>query len=320
MTEHVVNLYMHEIAMHVDHNVDEFKPPYSEETLRGLGDGSGDEVLTPHHVAALSACLQSIDGIFETFLGFDVDTVRCLPVANFVRVAYAVVVLIKMYFSASTPNSDVGKVFNKNNMKVEEYLEGLVTLFRASSSEDKSRASAKFLMVLVMLQTWFHRQKAGKVQANSSNEPGTTLTVSSEPVADAQNDSNQNGNGQQQEKQGYGPANTPLQLLSEVATGNSRGQPRNESQYSGPSNEWQQPQQPQQQFQNYGPMNQMPPQPYMGGNIDPSLGMVDVDYTMGDGFEQAMGFTLAGLDAYLSDDTFFSGMMGGTTGSGFDGF
>lgn len=97
MTEHVVNLYMHEIAMHVDHNVDELAPPFTEAALRGRGEVPQDVALTPAHIDALSVCLTSIDGIFETFLKVDVDTVRCLPVANFVRVAYAVVVLIKMY-------------------------------------------------------------------------------------------------------------------------------------------------------------------------------------------------------------------------------
>lgn len=51
MTEHVVNLYMHEVAMHVDHNVDEFKPPFTEDSLRPLGEEP--DSLTPAHISAL---------------------------------------------------------------------------------------------------------------------------------------------------------------------------------------------------------------------------------------------------------------------------
>jgi hypothetical protein len=52
------------------------------------------------------------------------------------------------------------------------------------------------------------------------------------------------------------------------------------------------------------------------------LGM-ELGYTMGDGFEQAMGMTLGGVGdfgTYFSDDTFFSSIMDSVGGgSGFDG-
>jgi len=309
MSEHVVNLYMHEVALHVDHNVEEFKPPFTEDTLRGVGDAEHVS-LTTAHISALSVCLTAIDGIFDSFLKLDVETVRCLPVINFVRIAYAVVVLIKMYFAAAIPNSELGKVIDKDNMKVEYYLDGLVEIFKSSAAEEKSRPSGKFLMVLIMLKTWFHRQREGKLP-----QAGETAILPDTP-AEAPNDK-QKGNQQQRggQQPGYSPANTPLQLLSEVATGNSGGQSRSGSisQYPVSSNEWQQPQQ-QQSYANYPSMAQMPITQYGSmmnmGNIDPSLGM-DLGYTMGDGLEQAMGMTIGvgSFGEYFSDDTFFNGLM-----------
>lgn len=309
MSEHVVNLYMHEVALHVDHNVEEFKPPFTEDTLRGVGDAE-QVSLTTAHISALSVCLTAIDGIFDSFLKLDVETVRCLPVINFVRIAYAVVVLIKMYFAAAIPNSELGKVIDKDNMKVEYYLDGLVEIFKSSAAEEKSRPSGKFLMVLIMLKTWFHRQREGKLP-----QAGETAILPDTP-AEAPNDK-QKGNQQQRggQQPGYSPANTPLQLLSEVATGNSGGQSRSGSisQYPVSSNEWQQPQQ-QQSYANYPSMAQMPITQYGSmmnmGNIDPSLGM-DLGYTMGDGLEQAMGMTIGvgSFGEYFSDDTFFNGLM-----------
>jgi len=334
MTEHVVNLYMHEVAMHVDHNVDEFKPPFTEDTLRGVGEEP--DSLTQAHIDALSICLKSIDGIFETFLNFDVDTIRCLPVAHFVRVAYAVVVLIKMYFAAATPNSELGKIINKDNMKVEQYLDGLVDIFKASAAEEKSRPSAKFLMVLIMLKTWFHRQREGKLPQAVLPESSTMVTVptakddqesSTDTSKDLQNGVRVLAQQRHTQQTGYSPANTPLQLLSEVATGNSGGQSRSGSisTYPSSTNEggWQQ----QQQFPNYdSSMNPLPPtinQNYGNmGNIDPSLGM-ELSYSMGDGFEQAIGLTLGVGDfgTYFSDDTFFGSLMDSVGGGpGFDGF
>ena len=305
--------------MHVDHNVEEFKPPFTEETLRGHGDGSNELALTPTHIGALSICLTSIDGIFETFLRFNVDTIRCLPVANFVRVAYATVVLIKMYFASATPNSELGKVIDKDNMKVEQYLDGLVDLFRAAASDEKSRPSAKFLMVLLMLKTWFHRQREGKPQA--MNEAGAANEVAAVEVPDLKQKSKQPRNGAQA---GYSPANTPLQLLSEVATGNSGGQSRSGSisQYQGGSNDWNQQQM---NFGNY-PMNQSNMGQYgnIPPNIDPSLGgmAMDLSYSMGDNFEQAMGMTFGVGDfgGFYGDDGFFGGMIDPSTTGMFEGY
>jgi hypothetical protein len=314
MSDHVVNLYMHEVALHVDHNVEEFKPPFTEDTLRGVSD-TEQVSLTAAHVGALSVCLQSVDGIFETFLQLDVETVRCLPVINFVRIAYAVVVLIKMYFAAVTPNSELGKVIDKNNMKVEQYLDGLVAIFSASAADKKSRPSHKFLMVLIMLKTWFGRQREGKAP-----QPGESAILPDTPAeTPSDNQNSQQRNGQQP---GYSPANTPLQLLSELATNNSGGQPRSSSisQYPGSTNEWQQPQQ---SYTNYpSSMTQMPMTPYSNlnmGNIDPSLGM-DLGYTMGDGMEQAMGMAIGvgPFGEYYSDEAFY-GLMDPSGGPVFEG-
>ena len=335
MAGHVVNLYMHEVAMHVDHNVDEFKPPFTEDALRTVSQEQG--ALSTAHISALSSCLASIEGIFECCLAFDVYTVRCLPVGHFVRVAYAVVVLIKMYFAASAPNSELGKVIDKKDMKVDHYLDRLVDIFKASAAEEKSRPSAKFLMVLIMLKTWFVRQKDGK-PTDASGQPSesreytgfkdTALTRGS--VSEADNVGHQR-NMQQipQQVSNYSPANTPLQLLSEVATGNSRGQhtvtrSENIGNYATVSSEWQHtqhsPYQPYDALANtasqslmtgYNNMN-------MGGHVDPSLGM-EFGYAMGDGFEQAMGMTLGLGDfggTYFSDDAFFGNVMDSAGGNG----
>ncbi|KAH6709383.1 hypothetical protein DL95DRAFT_355382 [Leptodontidium sp. 2 PMI_412] len=321
MTEHVVNLYMHEVAMHVDHNVEEFKPPFTDALLRDASANGEQMTLTGFHIAALSMCLKSIDGIFGNFLQFDVDVIRCLPVASFVRVAYAVVILIKMYFAAATPGSHFGKVIDKDNMKVEQYLDGLVDLFRKSAKDEKSRPSAKFLMVLLMLKTWFHRQREDK--GGNSNDAGSSNVPATDSSAEAQNVSSHIANGQRPQSS-YSPSNTPLQLLSEVATGNSGGQSRSGSisNFAG-SNEWQQ-----MQFGGYGNMTQpaVAASGY-GGLIDPNLVGMDFGYSMGDGLEQAMGMTL-GVGEYgnfYGDNNFFGGLMGdmgdniGGQGGGFDG-
>ncbi|KAJ3499973.1 hypothetical protein NM208_g17250 [Fusarium decemcellulare] len=148
MSFSVLSLYMHEMALH-SRAVEPIRPPFSADSLRdGLING---EKLSAAHISAISTCLTSIDSLLNTFLDMDIFSVRCLPVFNFVRVAYAVVMLIKLYFSASAHGSDLGRVFNKEDMQVGRHLDALLDKFRATAADDRCRPAAKFLVVLVML-------------------------------------------------------------------------------------------------------------------------------------------------------------------------
>ncbi|KAI0385896.1 hypothetical protein F5Y04DRAFT_159589 [Hypomontagnella monticulosa] len=315
---HVLNLYMHEIALHVDKSPEEYRPPCNADSLRDPIPGL-DDSLTPSHISALSSCLTAIDGIFETFLSMDVHSIRCIPIFSFVRVAYAVVVLIKMYFSASNSNSELGKVINKDNMKVAEYLEKLLDKFREVAASDKSRPASKFLLVLAMLRSWFYKQGQSQGKAQGDEESDQPPAQGSRGEA-PQTEQNGNGNGpqqpppQQQQPQPQsnpGPTNTPLQLLSEIATGN--GPPRNNA-----PNAPQGPDVSTAPSYNNAAWLRTVPQPHQPFMFDPaprglglgpgpaeqslmpwmtgSFGTTDFDYTsLGDGFEQALGLTLTGF-------------------------
>lgn len=341
---HVLNLYMHEIALYVEKS-DDFRTTFSAGVLTEPVPGL-NESLTPAHINALSSCLTAIDGIFETFLSMDVSSIRCLPVFNFVRVAYAVVVLIKMYFSASTPNSELGKVINKDHMKVDEYLDRMLDKFREVAAGDRSRPAGKFLIVLVMLRSWF--QKQGKVPFPSGPDQMTPPQTSQGPnntsgspsiSAPSKNESAKTAasstpNSNQQNE--YNPANTPLQLLSEIATGNdARGGPSNPNTNqqnvsanpatSGTTAYQQQLQPWLQTSSTHTPVTyDATTGDFQSGGVLPYLNSSfnsDLDYSqLGDGFEQAMGLTLTGFPAASGinwmDDPVFGSMFGDIPGNG----
>jgi len=229
---HVLNLYMHEIATHSDF-ADDFRTnqdPFREAAFHK--EEPSDTPLTPAHINAISACLTAIDGIFEVWLSLEPADIRCLPVFNFVRVAYAVVVLIKMYFAASSTKSELGKVINKDNMKVEQHLESLLEKFRATAADDRSRPAAKFLVVLVMLRSWFHRQKQspsgpGGGYSNGSKASSAPDNAPTPYQGHGADNTSKNAISASGPPPDYSTtANTPLQLLSEVATNDSAATPR----------------------------------------------------------------------------------------------
>ncbi|KAL8786357.1 MAG: hypothetical protein Q9213_002854 [Squamulea squamosa] len=156
---YAANLYMHEFAMHLDQALEFPAPSHSQK----LHDGrSRPEVLTTAHIGALTTCLTSIHGLFDTFLQSTTEDVRTVPVFYFVRIAYATVLLIKLYFAASAPDSELGKVISINDLRVEDYLRKLRELLQSGAGSGKCRPARSFFLVLVMLQTWFERQRDGK--------------------------------------------------------------------------------------------------------------------------------------------------------------
>ncbi|KAL1877344.1 hypothetical protein VTK73DRAFT_8717 [Phialemonium thermophilum] len=231
MSFHVVSLYMHEAATQV--TTDETKPPSTAEDFKNALSSMAP--LTPAHIAAFSACLAAIDGVFDVFLSLDVASIRCLPVFNFIRVAYAVVVLIKMYFAASSPNSELGKVIDKDNMKVERHLDDLLAKFRAVAADDKSRPASKLLVVLAMVRTWFQRQSQGGGPPGnplpSCAKDGRAYRYRQEPTltrsggAPGPSQTPPSTSQRQQPAEYSGTANTPLQVLSEIATNDSAATP-----------------------------------------------------------------------------------------------
>ncbi|KAK3501142.1 hypothetical protein B0T13DRAFT_243666 [Neurospora crassa] len=256
---YVLDLYMHEIVW-------QNESPDDGKGSATLIDGQTawlDGNLTPAHVKALSATLEAIKHIFDVFLTMEVHSIRCLPAFSFVRIAYAVVILIRIYLSVISPKTELGKVMRKEDVEVEKWIEKLLEKFKATMADDKNRPAAKFFFVLGMLRQWFQAQKqpawpkgssisraeagpsgAGSAMGALQTEPSSTPPFASNqisrkddaadkdltPVAGSLR-SNQIYKQQQQQQQQPNAsdypttADTPLHLLSEVATHESSSVP-----------------------------------------------------------------------------------------------
>lgn len=193
--EHVTSLYLHEIALHLNHNVEDFRMPFTEESLKSVNNTS--ETLTQNQMAALEACLKAAHGILDTMLGFDMQIVKTLPMLIFfVRCVYAIVILIKMHVAVCTPNSELGKMMKPEDLRVDYYCDRLIGLFSYVAKEEEFRPHPKILRILNVLRDWFGKHKENvAAQARGEAPPSAMKTPSEEK--------NQ----------------TPLQLLSQVATG-----------------------------------------------------------------------------------------------------
>jgi hypothetical protein len=162
-TKGIINLYMHEIAMHHNHNIDDFRPPYIATPIDGPPDPDN---VTPAHVEALTTCINSAHSAFEAFLSMDLTALHALPTLFFVRNSYAAVALIKMYSAVSAKGSKFNAIFNAKDLKVEYYLDRMIEALSKTCDSGVSRVAQKFTLIFNMLKSW-HMKRIDSVNNGS---------------------------------------------------------------------------------------------------------------------------------------------------------
>ena len=308
LSYHVCNLYLHEIVMHVNHNIDDFRVPVTEESLKGALK-PGDK-LTSTQLNAITECQNGAIGILETYCSIGWDTVRCLPMfLYFVRIVYAFVILLKLYFAATDPESEIGKLIDPKSLRLEEFIDKVGEQIKPISASETYRPYAKVLFILGKLREWYYKHKDGLPKDNTNgSEPFNKPCNANEALA-------------QPPPYGNGPGDSGLHLLSSVATSSSEpastrtqsasvgpygsgamGHPRQQQTWPGGDHSW--------QTGNFGFANatsaglansttSMPLDPnLMNAASDPSQlqfppGLMDSLYwNWGSGFEESMDMTM----------------------------
>jgi hypothetical protein len=218
--EAIINLYIHEIAMHHSHNIDDFRPPY------GVEDDNEEEpdYITPAHIDSLIICLDSIHKAFDAFIEMSNSTLQALPTLFFVRNSYAAVALIKMFTAVSAKGSKFGSVFKPKDLKVEYYLDAVGEKMKRAAEGGQSRIAMKFTYILSMLKSWQAKRMAGPVSAKDKCMLVKSMGLGWEKVAaDGKvaswnsTPATANVNAKSQ--------HSGLRMLSEVAMGNNNSSP-----------------------------------------------------------------------------------------------
>ena len=172
ITYHTNNIYLHEIALHPDHDAEDFQPPFAIRVKSG-----SQKKLSPPYINAIMLCLSSSQSLLEIFLEMEIDVARASPTLIFVRVTYALVVLMKLSISASAPSSELGKFLGSEDCKVLYFGERLVAFMDdvANLENQKKHVLAfKFLHILSNLKKWFENRTL-QSDANKGQKRQTDL-------------------------------------------------------------------------------------------------------------------------------------------------
>lgn len=150
------HLYLHEIALHDDHPPDTFMPPFNLEKVLSIHlDPQAKET----HIDAVAILISSSHSLLDILLAMDVDVLRALPIFNYVRMSYAIIILTKLYISSKSPGSRVGSALKPDSLKLTSYLDAIIKKLIFAVMPKEFRAPFTFLGFLMRLQAWYKLQE-----------------------------------------------------------------------------------------------------------------------------------------------------------------
>ncbi|TVY82902.1 Transcriptional regulator WAR1 [Lachnellula suecica] len=156
LTYYHTQIYLHEIAMHDDHAAEDFQPPYKLDKVVSI---QPEIEASSSYIDAIAISISSAHALLNILLSMHVDALRALPVFNFVRMAYAIVVLTKLHISSKTPASQLGAVIDPRIVRLAHYLEALIQKLGVAVGPMECRAPFTFLGLLMRLQIWYKSQE-----------------------------------------------------------------------------------------------------------------------------------------------------------------
>lgn len=147
--------------MHIGQHDDGLQPPFTEDTLSSLRPNR-NQALTAGEIDHVSTCLTSVQVIFAIYLSIPIDTIRVLPSLHFVRLAYTILVLIKIYLNAAAPGEELSHIFSSTDFDFDDQLLALSELLVAAGANEQCQRATRFTFVVNTLRKWYFKQRHGR--------------------------------------------------------------------------------------------------------------------------------------------------------------
>ncbi|MCJ1476300.1 hypothetical protein MMC13_004966 [Lambiella insularis] len=153
--------YMHvrQIDVRIRYNIENLNP--FNELADPPSSSSNSGVAKTSEIDPVLDCLKALHRVLDGPLSFTVEEVRTMPTFNFLRVAFAVVSLVRLHRAVMNPNSNLSKVIPIQNVDVETYVKRLLVNMQQAAADGMSRPAQSFQMALRMILTWSKRNFDG---------------------------------------------------------------------------------------------------------------------------------------------------------------
>lgn len=148
----MVLISLYEPALHNEHDLVDFRPPY---TIRALSHPSTLSINSSLQVADVVArCAESAETLIRTFLDVTIETLRSIPVVTYTRLTYAVIVLIKSCISMRVLQSAAIRPYGPS-VNMEEILFQILERLHAAAGQECFRVPAVFHQALSNVTKWW---------------------------------------------------------------------------------------------------------------------------------------------------------------------
>lgn len=149
-------MYAHELALHINHNIDEFAAPFAAKSLRTCSFIDAQD-LNPSHLLILQTVIFASQGLLDTFLKLSITDMLALPPYIYGgRVIYAIVLLIKVHKAITTSAKGSSDVIKADELRVEAYLGQLVVVSKLLIANDESNSLSRAFLIMAQLRDWFY--------------------------------------------------------------------------------------------------------------------------------------------------------------------
>ncbi|KAJ5290952.1 hypothetical protein N7478_000203 [Penicillium angulare] len=178
------SLYAYEIVLHVNHNIDEFKAPFSANSLKSL---SFFDKQNPHntYLLVIRKIMQDAQRLLDTFMHLSTSEILALPPHIYAgRVIYAVILLMKLHKAASTYVNGLNEEFSVETLRLEDYIERLTLVSKPLGAEDPYNSLSRAFLIMPQLKEWLQdHMSQSKIEKDEHNLQKETLSEDSiDPV------------------------------------------------------------------------------------------------------------------------------------------
>ncbi|KAB8265007.1 hypothetical protein BDV32DRAFT_145041 [Aspergillus pseudonomiae] len=163
-------LYLHELVLHVNHNIQEFKAPFSVKSLETCNfiDMHGPD---PSCLSMLRTIVRAAQGLLDSFLRLSTSDMIALPPHIYGgRVIYAMILLLKIQKAITLSGQALSECITADELRVEVYLERLVLVSKSLIAEDARSALSRAFLVMPQLKQWLHTHQIKNLPGSDKTE------------------------------------------------------------------------------------------------------------------------------------------------------
>lgn len=174
---HQDSIYLHESALEggsttlVDFNHRHFMPA-SNARVRDEQEAA-QLPLTAGYVNAVMAVIDSSHSLLDEFLQTDLQALRVVPIVHYVRASYALVVLVKLFISASVPSNELGKILDPQLLKIDFYMNIVLDRIAEAAGPAKLIVPLKWFTIIQQVSEWYNKSKLGFGHLQKPNHKGS---------------------------------------------------------------------------------------------------------------------------------------------------